>query len=349
MDAASVVKNIIVMGATGSIGDSTFRVLENLGPDFRVLGMSGGEQLDKLAFLADKWQPRYLCTGRADITAEQAGSAENVLRGEAGLKVLAALPEADIVVNGLVGAVGLRPTLAALEAGKVVAIANKEPFVIAGGLLLEAAGSGGGELIPLDSEPNAIWQCLKGEQKVDLERVILTASGGPFFARTLSDMEDITPEEALNHPTWKMGAKITVDSATLINKGFEVIEASWLFDRPKLLQDFFPSSIDKNEKVIKEDLLKVQISDILKAYMGIVDKKNYEVSLASKEEYLFLDKAINFIEEQVKESTAILSFANLVKAIHVSSGINAKRCAVFQEAAQVRKSLAVYFDTYISR
>ena len=104
-------------------------------------------------------------------------------------------------------------------------------------------------------------------------------------------------------------------------------KATWLFDRPKLLQDFFPSSIDKNEKVIKEDLLKVQISDILKAYMGIVDKKNYEVSLVSKEEYLFLDKAINFIEEQVKESTAILSFANLVKAIHVSSGINAKRCA----------------------
>ena len=104
-------------------------------------------------------------------------------------------------------------------------------------------------------------------------------------------------------------------------------KATWLFDRPKLMQDFFPSSIDKNEKVIKEDLLKVQISDILKAYMGIVDKKNYEVSLVSKEEYLFLDKAINFIEEQVKESTAILSFANLVKAIHVSSGINAKRCA----------------------
>jgi len=104
-------------------------------------------------------------------------------------------------------------------------------------------------------------------------------------------------------------------------------KATWLFDRPKLLQDFFPSSIDKNEKVIKEDLLKVQISDILKAYMGIVDKKNYEVSLGSKEEYLFLDKAINFIEEQVKETTAILSFANLVKAIHVASGINAKRCA----------------------
>lgn len=232
MDAAGAVKNVVVLGATGSIGDSTFRVLENLGPGFRVFGMSGGEQLDKLASIADKWQPLYLCTGRVDRMAELAGSAENVLGGEAGLKVLATLPEADIVVNGLVGAVGLRPTLAALEAGKVVAMANKEPLVIAGGLLLEAARSGGGDVIPLDSEPNAIWQCLKGEQKVDLERVILTASGGPFFARTLSDMKDITPKEALNHPTWKMGAKITVDSATLMNKGFEVIEASWLFDLP---------------------------------------------------------------------------------------------------------------------
>ena len=232
MESGGLIKNVVVLGATGSIGDSTLSVLENLGPAFRVLAMSGGEQLNKLAMLAEKWEPRYLCTGRADRMAELAGSAETVLRGEAGLDVLATLPEADLVVNGLVGAVGLRPTLAALEAGKVVAMANKEPLVIAGGLLLEAARSGGGQIIPLDSEPNAIWQCLKGEQKVDLERVILTASGGPFFSRTFSDMKDIRPEEALNHPTWKMGAKITVDCATLMNKGFEVIEASWLFDLP---------------------------------------------------------------------------------------------------------------------
>ena len=232
MVTAGAVRNVVVLGATGSIGDSTFRVLENLGPAFRVLAMSGGEQLDKLALLAEKWEPRYLCVGRVDRMAELVGSAEKVLGGEEGLDFLATLPEADLVVNGLVGAVGLRPTIAALQAGKVVAMANKEPLVIAGGILLEAARSGGGEIIPLDSEPNAVWQCLKGEQKVDLERVILTASGGPFFARTLSDMKDITPEQALNHPTWNMGAKITVDSATLMNKGFEVIEASLLFGLP---------------------------------------------------------------------------------------------------------------------
>ena len=232
MGTAGTIRNIVVLGATGSIGDSTFRVLENLGPAFRVLAMSGGDQLEKLALLAEKWEPLYLCTGRVDRMAELVGSAESVLGGEGGLEVLAALPEADLVVNGLVGAVGLRPTLAALQAGKIVAMANKEPLVIAGGLLLEAARSGGGKIIPLDSEPNAVWQCLKGEQKVDLERIILTASGGPFFARTLPDMKDITPEEALNHPTWKMGEKITVDSATLMNKGFEVMEASWLFDLP---------------------------------------------------------------------------------------------------------------------
>jgi len=232
MDAAGAKKNVVVLGATGSIGDSTFRVLENLGSEYRVLAMSGGEQLDRLALLAKEWEPQYLCVGRSESVGELAGAAENVLSGESGLDVLATLPEADLVVNGLVGAIGLRPTLAALQAGKKVAMANKEPIVMAGGLLLEAAQRGGGEIIPLDSEPNAIWQCLKGEHKADLERVILTASGGPFFARSRSEMENVTPAEALNHPTWKMGAKITVDSATLMNKGFEVIEATWLFDLP---------------------------------------------------------------------------------------------------------------------
>ena len=145
------VRNVVVLGQPVQLVIA-FRVLENLGPAFRVR-LSGGEQLDKLAMLAEKWEPRYLCTGRADRMAELAGSAETVLRGEAGLDVLATLPEADLVVNGLVGAVGLRPTLAALEAGKVVAMANKEPLVIAGGLLLEAARSGGGQIFRSTASP----------------------------------------------------------------------------------------------------------------------------------------------------------------------------------------------------
>ena len=135
-------------------------------------------------------------------------------------------------MNGLVGSVGLRPTLAALEAGKIVAIANKEPIVMAGSLIMETAQKYGGKVLPLDSEPNAIWQCLHGEEDQALRKIILTASGGPFRGRKKSEMYHITPEEALRHPTWKMGDKISVDSATLMNKGFEVIEAACLFNVP---------------------------------------------------------------------------------------------------------------------
>jgi len=225
------VKNVVVLGCTGSIGDTTFRVLEGLGEEYRVVGLSGGGQVDKLVARARVWRPDRVCIGAADqveeVRRELPGT--KVAVGGEGLVELAAMEGADVVVNGLVGAVGLKPTLAALETGKIVAMANKEPLVMAGGLILEAARTGGGTLLPLDSEPNALWQCLKGEQTQHLQRLILTASGGPFFGRTLEEMRDITPAQALEHPTWRMGPKITVDSATLMNKGFEVIEATWLF------------------------------------------------------------------------------------------------------------------------
>lgn len=232
MSADREEKNIVVLGATGSIGDSTFAALTSLGTGYRVVAMSGGGQVEKLAARAAQWQPAHLCVPGPEQAARLDWPADRVLVGQAGLVEMATLPEADMVINGLVGAVGLRPTLAALEAGKVVAMANKEPIVMAGGLLLAAARRGGGTILPLDSEPNAIWQCLKGEATANLARIILTASGGPFFSRSKESMRAITPEEALDHPTWKMGPKITVDSATLMNKGFEVIEAAWLFDVP---------------------------------------------------------------------------------------------------------------------
>lgn len=232
MSADREVKNVVVLGATGSIGDSSFGALASLGKGYRVLGMSGGAKVAKLAALAAQWQPSLVCVPGPQQASRFGPSAAKLLMGEAGLVEMATLAEADIVINGLVGALGLRPTLAALEAGKVVAMANKEPIVMAGGLLIDAARRGGGTILPLDSEPNAIWQCLKGEGRANLERIILTASGGPFFSRSKESMRAITPEEALDHPTWKMGPKITVDSATLMNKGFEAIEASWLFDLP---------------------------------------------------------------------------------------------------------------------
>lgn len=224
-------KNIVVLGATGSIGDSTFKVLKNLGAGYKVVGLSGGAKSEKLIELSKSWQPQRVCVPSAEQAVQIAAElpSVDVEIGTDGLCNMATMAEADIVINGLVGAVGLKPTLAALEAGKVVAMANKEPLVMAGGLVLEAARRGGGELLPLDSEPNAIWQCLKGEPREALARVILTASGGPFFGRQQAQMQSISPAEALDHPTWKMGPKITVDSATLMNKGFEVIEAAWLF------------------------------------------------------------------------------------------------------------------------
>ena len=222
---------IVVIGCTGSIGDTCFKVLENLGDGYEVVGLGGGSKVEKLIARARHWQPQKICV--LDVEArKQVQSAlprVEVVCGEEGLCELATMPEADIVVNGLVGAVGLAPTLAALVQGKTVAMANKEPLVMAGGLILQQAQRGGGTVLPLDSEPNAIWQCLKGENRKSLKRIILTASGGPFFGHSREQMRDITPEQAIDHPTWKMGPKISVDSATLMNKGFEVIEAAWLF------------------------------------------------------------------------------------------------------------------------
>ena len=228
---AGAVKGIVILGATGSIGDSTFKVLEGLRDQYRIVGISGGRRADKLVARAREWEVDCVCI--ADETLAGTVQAElpraKVHCGDSGLVHLAEMPQVDLVINALVGAVGLSSTLAAVRAGKDVAMANKEPLVIAGGLILEEAASQGSAILPLDSEPNAIWQCLKGENRGELTRILLTASGGPFFGWTRDRMRTITPEQALDHPTWKMGPKITVDSATLMNKGFEVIEASWLF------------------------------------------------------------------------------------------------------------------------
>ena len=224
-------KNVVVLGCTGSIGDTCFKVLENLGADYKVLALSGGAKVDKLIERARRWRPLKVCVldAAAMDRAQRELPGVDVVCGAEGLIELAIMADADIVLNGLVGAVGLEPTLKALAQGKTVAMANKEPLVMAGGLVLQQARDGGGTILLLDSEPNAIWQCLKGEDPEGLKRIILTASGGPFYGRSREQMRDISPAEALDHPTWKMGPKITVDSATLMNKGFEVIEACWLF------------------------------------------------------------------------------------------------------------------------
>ena len=225
-------KRITVLGCTGSIGDSTFKVLKALGPEFTVVGLSAGQRIEKLIKLAKVWRPQKVCIADqkqyAKVKAEL-GDIE-ILVGDEGLNTLAAYEQSDIVVNALVGAVGLLPTLSALKAGHTVGMANKEPLVMAGHLILQQAALSNASIVPLDSEPNALWQCLKGESRQEVKRLILTASGGAFRGKSQAELKQVTPVQALDHPTWNMGDKITVDCATLMNKGFEVIEARWLFD-----------------------------------------------------------------------------------------------------------------------
>ncbi len=228
-------KAISILGSTGSIGCNTLKVVEHLG-DTRVVAMAAGRNIEKFAEQIAAFTPE-LVSCLDDDGAEKLTRALHSLNakipkieiGEAGLVAVATHEEAETVVSATVGAVGFVPTLRAIEAGKRVALANKETLVIAGELMTAAAAKSGAEILPVDSEHNALHQCLRGEQRSEVRRLILTASGGPFREWTAEKIANATREEALNHPKWKMGDKITIDSATLMNKGLEVIEACWLF------------------------------------------------------------------------------------------------------------------------
>jgi 1-deoxy-D-xylulose-5-phosphate reductoisomerase len=220
---------LVVLGATGSIGSQTLEVADHLAVP--VFAVAARRASDDLLTIALAYPEAVVCVAdpgeRRDDFASRLGS--RVRFGPASLPEVAAMPGMT-VMNGVVGAVGLRSSLAALDAGNRLALANKESLVAGGPLIAAALKAGGGELIPVDSEHSAIFQCLAGEPDSSIARLILTASGGPFRGATSDELEDVTVEEALNHPTWEMGPRITVDSATLMNKAFEVIEAHYLFD-----------------------------------------------------------------------------------------------------------------------
>jgi len=228
---------VAILGSTGSIGCNTFRVLESFGPEkFRVVALGAGRNVVELADQIARHQPELVSVENPEVTEQLKAELDRrdarvprIVTGEAGLVEVATHAEADCVVSATVGAVGFVPTLRALEAGKRVALANKETLVMAGELMTRAAQKSGAELLPVDSEHNALHQCLRGERRSEVRRIILTASGGPFRTRDQAAIQAATVEEALRHPTWNMGAKITIDSATLMNKGLEVIEAHWLF------------------------------------------------------------------------------------------------------------------------
>lgn len=217
---------VAVLGSTGSIGTQTLDVIRALGGRFRVVALAAGRNTDLLYRQVAEFRPSLVCADAA-LDPDRLAGARVVPMAE-----MASHPDVDVAVVGTTGATGLAPTLAALRAGKAVALANKEVLVMAGGVLTRAAAEGGGEIRPVDSEHSAIWQCLWGEDRGGIARLILTASGGALRDRPLETLDAVTPEEALRHPTWTMGRKVTVDSATLFNKGLETIEARWLFDVP---------------------------------------------------------------------------------------------------------------------
>jgi len=229
----STVKRISLVGATGSIGQNTLDVIQRNPNDFSVVALASRSDYEQIVAQAEKFLPRLVVLFD-ESAAERAremliGSGIEVLSGIEGILEAATIKEADIVVSSVVGAAGILPTFAAVEAGKVVALANKEALVAAGAVISNEAQRTGATIIPVDSEHSAVFQALLGQDLNGLRKLILTASGGPFFGKGSRIPDVVTPEMALNHPRWKMGPKVTVDSATMMNKGLEVIEAHWLF------------------------------------------------------------------------------------------------------------------------
>jgi 1-deoxy-D-xylulose-5-phosphate reductoisomerase len=234
-------KSIALLGSTGSIGVSTLRLVREFPDKFRIHGMVAGKNLTRLARQIKAFRPRLVAIQHeADVARLRrliGATRVEILHGEAGAATVATASEVDVVLAAIVGGAGLMPTLKGLLAGKEIALANKEALVMAGEIFVKAARRKGVRLLPVDSEHSAIFQCLQGNQRSEVDKIILTASGGPFLRAPLDSLEKVTVAEALRHPNWKMGRKITIDSATMMNKGLEVIEAHWEFGmRPNAIE-----------------------------------------------------------------------------------------------------------------
>lgn len=228
-------KKISLLGATGSIGMQTLEILRAYPESFRLVAMAFGNNVEVGQRIIHEFKPKLVSVHSKEIKERLKHAVSDdtkIVYGQEGLIEVAAHPDCDVVLNAVVGHVGLMPTLAAIQAGKTIAIANKETLVTAGHIVMETAKEKGVQILPVDSEHSAIFQCLNGEKKSEVAKIILTASGGSFRDRTREELKNVTVEEALAHPNWSMGAKITIDSATMMNKGLEVIEAHWLFQLP---------------------------------------------------------------------------------------------------------------------
>ena len=264
-------KRISILGATGSIGVNALKVVSHLENELEVVYLSANKNMILLMKQIKKYQPKAVCIVDEEsynqVKEEVQSLNIEILFGRSGLLELAKRSDVDVMLNALVGAPGMEPTLLAIKAGVDVALSNKESLVMAGNIIKKAQEQSGAEIFPVDSEHSAIWQCLVGEELEDLNRIILTGSGGPFRQKDLSLFSKITVKEALNHPNWDMGEKITIDSATMMNKGLEVIEAYWLFriDPDQINIIVHPQSIIHSMVEMKDGSVKAQ--------MGVPDMK----------------------------------------------------------------------------
>ena len=264
-------RRISILGATGSIGVNALKVVSHLENELEVVYLSANKNMILLMKQIKKYQPKAVCIVDEEsynqVKEEVQSLNIEILFGRSGLLELAKRSDVDVMLNALVGAPGMEPTLLAIKAGVDVALSNKESLVMAGNIIKKAQEQSGAEIFPVDSEHSAIWQCLVGEELEDLNRIILTGSGGPFRQKEISLFSNITVKEALNHPNWDMGEKITIDSATMMNKGLEVIEAYWLFgiepDQIKII--VHPQSIIHSMVEMKDGSVKAQ--------MGVPDMK----------------------------------------------------------------------------
>jgi len=311
-------KNISVLGSTGSIGRSSLEVIDKLSHRFKVVGLTAGRNTQLLEKQVEKFRPKIVSLERKeeaeDLRRKFRGKSIKVTFAQEGAEEVASFSENDIVISAITGIDGLRPTLAAVQEGKKVALANKESMVVAGPLIQDMIRKFGAQLIPVDSEHSGVFQCLAKEEMENVKKVILTASGGPFFSKSSSEMNDITLEEALNHPRWKMGKKVTIDSATLMNKGLELIEARWLFGlEPRQL------GILIHPQSIVHSLVEMSDGSVL-AQLSPTDMKlpiQYALTYPEREDSLLpsLDlseiKALEFYEVNV-EKFPIIKLARLV-------------------------------------
>lgn len=258
-------KNILLLGSTGSIGISTLNVLKEFKDQFKVFAITANSNIDLIYDQILEFKPKFAVVkekDKAKILRERIGDVCKVLDGEEGLIEVTKNGDYDVLVSALVGFAGLAPTIESIKRGKRIALANKETLVAAGKMVIGLAKEYNSEILPVDSEHSAIFQCLVGENQDSIEKLIVTASGGPFLNKSINDLEKVTVEEALNHPNWDMGSKITIDSATMMNKGLEVIEAHWLFDLPKERIDvvIHPQSIVHSMVEFIDGSIKAQLS-----------------------------------------------------------------------------------------